>query len=584
MDKREDDLIIFNSKKDDAAQYKYDLGDYSSRYKEDGYIEEIPRSRKAKGKKNKSNARWDRRKKKNNTKRAIRIVIVTILVLIIVGGLGYLAYSGIGVLRAGEDEAPMAELQGPELKEPLDNGLTDEELAALRDTGFIPSAAMGSSGGILLSSDMTPEMATAEYWINKVDNPDQVLKTKEEIALKNAEIMNQNFIATGSSKNSMNDLDVMVDDFSAKNKQALFGNWIKQKGTYYVNGQAYSSDDWDRLVANCNTGITPTDGAQMGVTVRRTEFKVYPIDGWVGYEADDYTDEYCLSGILPNERILIVHTSADGQWYYGYSSFARGWVKAEDVALCHDKSEWNYAYTADDFLMVTADSMKLDYDLLDDHLDGYELFMGTKLTYHTASDINEILGSRDRGTLYSYIAEIPCRGDDGYLYYESTPIPMGRDVHVGYLDFTVRNILTQAFKPLGNKYSWGGAFNSRDCSEYSMEIYRCFGYVIGRNSSAQVLMPVEMIEWNKKTTNSQKVADLQTVLPGAILRFPGHIMIYLGMEGEVPYCISAAGSYGFSGIEDDVNRVMCVGVNSLYVYRKNTDTWLDDMSHVVMMY
>lgn len=71
---------------------------------------------------------------------------------------------------------------------------------------------------------------------------------------------------------------------------------------------------------------------------------------------------------------------------------------------------------------------------------------------------------------------------------------MSRDVSVGYLSLTNEEIIKQAFKCLGDRYGWGGMLESRDCSSYIREVYRCFGWILPRNTTGQLQMPVRKIE------------------------------------------------------------------------------------------
>ena len=86
-----------------------------------------------------------------------------------------------------------------------------------------------------------------------------------------------------------------------------------------------------------------------------------------------------------------------------------------------------------------------------------------------------------------------------------------------------------------------------------------------------------------KFTKEEKEQILTRLRPGAVLGFPGHVMIYLGKTGQDYYVISQTGHFyqktdtGFEKVT--VNS--CV-VNSLSVYRKNEKTWLNSLTYCLL--
>ena len=60
-------------------------------------------------------------------------------------------------------------------------------------------------------------------------------------------------------------------------------------------------------------------------------------------------------------------------------------------------------------------------------------------------------------------------------------------------------------------------------------------------------------------------------------------MIFLGVDGDTPYVISALGSVVDSKGED-VILVNSVALNSLEVKRRNGTTWLENITHAVVFY
>jgi hypothetical protein len=68
-------------------------------------------------------------------------------------------------------------------------------------------------------------------------------------------------------------------------------------------------------------------------------------------------------------------------------------------------------------------------------------------------------------------------------------LPRSQDTAADYLPLTPRLLLRQAFKFLGERYGWGHDYDTRDCSGFVSEIYRSFGVLLPRNTSAQAVSP-----------------------------------------------------------------------------------------------
>ena len=135
--------------------------------------------------------------------------------------------------------------------------------------------------------------------------------------------------------------------------------------------------------------------------------------------------------------------------------------------------------------------------------------------------------------------KIPKNTNKGNLIFEKVYL-YSEDVNLGYLKYTQRNALKQAFKHLNSPYSWGGYNGDPDCSTFIRQVFGCFGLILPRNSLAQ-------IKSGNKQTNLKKSDDLEKskeiiskITPAiSLLYLPGHIMLYIGNEKDTPYIIHA---------------------------------------------
>ena len=157
------------------------------------------------------------------------------------------------------------------------------------------------------------------------------------------------------------------------------------------------------------------------------------------------------------------------------------------------------------------------------------------------------------------------REEDGSLGYETALVPISLDVHVGYLPLTSANVISQAFKFLGHVYGWGGSFGSNDCSGFAKQVYSCFGVNIPRNSKPiSEMTGLVSGDFTEGETDEARLDKLSSLTPGAILFFPGHIMIYIGTVDGTPYAISSLAMYipasqaGQSSFTVDTVNSICI--------------------------
>ena len=132
-------------------------------------------------------------------------------------------------------------------------------------------------------------------------------------------------------------------------------------------------------------------------------------------------------------------------------------------------------------------------------------------------------------------------------------------------------------------YGWGGMMDLMDCSLYTRDIYRCFGFELPRNTSWQIETPTDNVDLSGMTDEEKRKA-IDGLEPGTLLMFSGHITMYIGSTGGKQYVISDMGSAAETeSISADavVKSIFCVSVNSLDVRRRNGNTWLSEMKMAV---
>lgn len=289
-----------------------------------------------------------------------------------------------------------------------------------------------------------------------------------------------------------------------------------------------------------------------------------------------------LTAIYVGEPVVILEEK--GAWYRVCCVYYEGWINSETIALCN-RTEWTrsagYRRIYDscsssltcgscNFIVVTGDYITLPHI---SELSGLRLDMGVVLELTSP---NEYFGM-----YYNYIVKVPSRNPQGRLEYITTGIPISEDVSKGYLDYTGANVLIQAFKTLGNVYGWAGSLYSRDCSSLVMDVHRCFGIIMPRDVSGQMLIS------EVRSCDSEDI--LKKLQPGDILGFPGHTMIYAGCayaDCSENVCCCGSNRTDYTGCGQKHYVISATGgkyssciLNTLCIKRKDGTTWMENVTY-----
>ncbi|MCR5796296.1 MAG: SH3 domain-containing protein [Eubacterium sp.] len=441
-----------------------------------------------------------------------------------------------------------------------------------------------NKGNLTYQGDVTGDMAKASYWINRIENPDKVLIDAQGIAQ-----MNQKMTAKAECK--MSDLLSQSEHFNqTKLKENLAACIDSEVGTarlgtrekIYADGELIDNipEYLASLKKNINDAETKEDAQiEYGLCVNRCDVKMAPESRSIGWSATDADDEFNNSALMINEPVIVKMTTADDKYVYVMSNIYTGWTEKKNVAICKDRDEWLQMWNGDPDknIVVTTSRITLAASNFAKDTSKLELMLGTVLPLVPKDEMPENIN--ELGTWYNYVAYVPTRDESGKMVRQIVLIPMHNYVSVGYLPFTQRNILQVAFSCLGERYGWGGMLDAWDCSSYTRAIYRCFGFELPRNTTWQAEIPSDNIVLENMKTD-EKINAINSLEPGALLMFKGHITMYIGKAGDKQYVISDMGSAAeASNIEADirVRSIYNVSVNSLDIRRRDGSTWLDNM-------
>ncbi|HWQ73894.1 MAG TPA: S-layer homology domain-containing protein [Syntrophomonas sp.] len=418
--------------------------------------------------------------------------------------------------------------------------------------------------------DVTAAMLQADYWIDKIADPDRVILNPVQIEEFNREIV---------KKLPGVDYDLTVYPPSLTRAQLISLVAVPfPTETSYVEDKPVEPAYWQTIKTQMNlSAIRDDNPVKHGLTVRRSNLRVYPTADVIGDEiGDPGYDLVQNSSVLAAEPVVILHQSRDRQWYFVQIYNCAGWVPAADVAVC-DRNDWIAYQNEPDFIVVTGNRVKLDSDPLLPQISELEFTMGTRLPLVKAEEVPDSI--RGRRVYQNYVVKLPVRDTYGQAEFVLVPVPVSAEVSLGYMPYTRANIIRQALKTQGERYGWGGMLNVRDCSALVMEIYRCFGFMLPRNTSGQ-----EASAGKTQTFKDYSVAYRESLLsrisPGATLFFNGHEMLYLGEDAGHYYVLSDLGSFGEVGPDGEIQgvRVRTVVINDLNIHRGSGRRWIENLT------
>ena len=420
---------------------------------------------------------------------------------------------------------------------------------------------------------VSPEMMAADYGIGEDDN--KILMNADQIkAFNHANRVHEK----ANDGTQMPFFDEFGDTFDGKVLKVFLtdnaNSAPKDPSRYYLNGKPTTRSYWNDLIALSNIdGIPDEIEVRYGFTVKRMTLRLYPTEDRVFEGTEDkFFDFNLYSECMPYMPVYVLHESTDKEYLYVvFDSFA-AWVRKDAVALCRDKEDWLARQAPEHWLTVTAREIRLGNDPHSSATTDLVLPMGTVMDLVPAS---EAPGETHQRTTYGdYVVKVPARGSDGYVKDEYVLIPVSDDVTVGYLPLTPANIVRQAFKLLGDRYGWGGDLQANDCTGITREIYRCFGILLPRvgQSDSKGIYKVDLTGMSEE----DKLAEIEKLSPGSLISFPGHMTIYLGMVDDIPYVISATGTFvAPAGGSTEIIHPRSVIVSSLYVRNRKFTPWLN---------
>ncbi len=395
---------------------------------------------------------------------------------------------------------------------------------------------------------------SADYWIRKARQPDRVIMNPDAIATQN--------MAMESIDPSLHDIEALP--VTLEREQVV--EWIEKisarptRDLYDEAGKEGSDRAMDRLVTALDLRNVPqTQVTRYGMVVRRADLRTFPTHLRVFSTPEDRNiDRFQESALFPGTPVAVAHESRDGQWLFVVSRTYAAWIERDAIAF-GDKAEIFAHSRRAPYIVVTGATVETVHARQEPRVSEVRLDMGVRLPLVRELPEDGLVNGQH--PYFGHAVELPVRNEDGSLSFAPALIPLAADVERSYLPMTRANLLRQAFKFLGERYGWGHSFNARDCSGFVSEVYRSFGVLLPRNTSAQAVSPaLNRLQIDPAMSHADRVELLRKTQVGDLIYIPGHVMMVIGHEDGEPYVIHDTAGISYRGDDGDIRRLILQGV------------------------
>ncbi len=267
------------------------------------------------------------------------------------------------------------------------------------------------------------------------------------------------------------------------------------------------------------------------VPLERGLFRV-PVD-------EDFDRNACAS-LHPAERVRVLRRGPKGHWLYVHAGHTVGWLHRASLSPRLSRADID-AWTQVERLVPIRDDVQTD--------SGLRIRLGVDLP---------LLGPATDGGW-----RVLAPGPEGL---EETRVAATQSVSEGHPALTRRAVFEAAFAELGDPYGWGGRAGERDCSRFLRDLMATFGLQLARHSGVQAELGVRNVEVSEMEPRAKRAAIRRAGEQGVVLLYMrGHIMLYLGSDGERDYAISSISEYlePCEGGEPTTRRIDRIAVSTL---------------------
>ncbi|MDP2981940.1 MAG: SH3 domain-containing protein [Candidatus Latescibacter sp.] len=449
-----------------------------------------------------------------------------------------------------------------------------------------------------------PEMNTTAFWIAKMKAPDEVILTPSAIQAMNVSYLSRMKapdpfkgvdkdripnhddlnrwpgryivlpdlasmtpaqIAAAVREEVAKDINFMRGKYS-KNVLGLKSVEFKEFGN--MLGIKYTDWELDRFEKEMapdliGSTVTPLDA----VTVSSARLRIVPTftPEQVGLMENGKArwDVWTVNIVRVGAPVSVLHSSRSGGYVFVLSPEGYGWIKTEETAFAPKADITKFSRPAL-FVVCTGDRVPYYSDESCRYASGW-LRLGDRLPLVSQANHRQVF--------------VPVRRANGRLATEQAWLAKDADVHVGWLPYTRRNVVTTAFKMMGNPYDWSMAWYGRNHETTLRDLFACFGFELPFNAELftffsdnkkRVVRPAEgKAEQYKAILANEPFITIQTC--GG-----GHCQLFLGEHNGEPIVLDTTG-YGYDkdGVRCEVRRLTVSNMSMPEYFLKTNFTFCE---------
>jgi hypothetical protein len=431
-------------------------------------------------------------------------------------------------------------------------------------------------------------MLDTAYWIARMENPDEIILSQDEIERMNEEYERKiNFpdpfkdVPEDRKPELINwwpgysltytdlyrlDPEAVADTVKTRINEEIkylrsqeYGNALAVK----YNDKEIDAFEEEMALDTVKNTVTILDG----ISVRTTRLMNIPsfLPEQIGMtQAGKMRWGQWNIGVLKiGEPVMVLHMSKTGEYMFVQCEVGYGWLKSEDVAF-GTRQEIDSFVSTDEFVVCTGSRVLFYSDESCMSASGW-FGMGARLPVN-ANDNPRCIN-------------VPVRKMNGQFSIEQAWLKEDSYFHAGYLPYTRRNIIETAFRLLGNPYDWSGAWFGRQHETTYRDIFACFGFNLPNhgtlftffnNNNTTVLHP----EMGKEKYYEQILGNEPFL---TIQSCGGHCQLYIGEYNNEPIVFDQHG-YGYqdeNGIWYEVRRCHIGDLRLPIYFHKRDVTFLE---------
>jgi cell wall-associated NlpC family hydrolase len=277
------------------------------------------------------------------------------------------------------------------------------------------------------------------------------------------------------------------------------------------------SRDWvKKLKQNASLHNYPNVGYP-AITTRNTNLRSLPtqrphFNSAQGDSSSWPFDNLQRSTVAVNTPIYVCHISADKAWALVETSFAYGWIPAEEYAKADP--EFIKTWESGRYAVITKDETSILDEggnfILKSSL-GFIFPLIKELSFKL--EVLTAVADKNNNALIKH----------GFVSLDASAVKP--------LRLTSLSAVKIANELIGKPYGWGGLYGNRDCSSMTRDFFAPFGIWLPRHSEDQVKEVGSYINLQDLDPEQKEKIILEKGVPYlSLLWRKGHVMLYIGEQ------------------------------------------------------